>query len=109
MSVFIIAGVMIVMAVMVFLAFIFWTLCRCNAQLGGLAYQEDETTATCAALRDGWARAERRRRVKRVRLWLLRRAWREVRRGRVALVCCSIWAAVAVKEIVCLVIGKGAF
>ncbi len=40
----------------------------------------------------------RRRRVRRVRRWLLRRAWREVRRGRVALACAAVWAAVAVKE-----------
>ena len=36
-------------------------------------------------------------RVRRVRRWLLKRAWREVRRGRIAFICLSIWTLCAVQ------------
>lgn len=38
-----------------------------------------------------WERAQRKRRVRRVRAWALRRAWREVRGGRVCFIAVSIW------------------
>ena len=48
-----------------------------------------------AAMREGRARRDRRRRAWRVRGRLMRRAWREVRRSRLAAVTAGVWIAVA--------------
>lgn len=48
-----------------------------------------------AAMREGRARRDRRRRVWRVRGRLMRRAWREVRRSRLAAITAGVWIAVA--------------
>ena len=48
-----------------------------------------------AAMREGSEKRARRRRAWRVRGRLMRRAWREVRRSRLAAVTAGVWIAVA--------------
>ena len=48
-----------------------------------------------AAMRLGRAKQARRRRAWRVRAWLLRRAWREAMRSRLAAITAGVWIAVA--------------
>lgn len=43
------------------------------------------------------AKRARQLRVRKVRRWLILRAWREVRRGRIAFICLSIWTLCAVQ------------
>lgn len=50
------------------------------------------------------AKRARQLRVRRVRRWILRKAWREVRRGRIAWICLCVWTLCAAQWIWMMVV-----